>query len=222
MRFPSGSLLAESWSAASNLDNRGGSSLCWPASSPFPPRRSSCAMPRTIRSTGPWEAARPTIASGGSWERRPSPDFWPRARSSRRNGCSRRPTWSTRPKTLSFIIGGQTYQVDRKIVYPGWNGDLWSGYDIGLVHLVKPVDNIKPAQLYTGSRRIEPDRYGGWFWQDGHRRFRRHEERRPEARRPERHQPDRKQAAAGGRFRQTAAARRGPVGLLRMPCPWKA
>jgi hypothetical protein len=54
-------------------------------------------------------------------------------------------------KALSFSIGGQTYQVDRKIVYPGWNGDLWSGYDIGLVHLVKPVDNIKPASLYTGS-----------------------------------------------------------------------
>ncbi len=54
-------------------------------------------------------------------------------------------------KTLSFTIGGQTYQVDRKIVYPGWKGDLWSGYDIGLAHLAKPVDNIKPAQLYTGS-----------------------------------------------------------------------
>jgi hypothetical protein len=54
-------------------------------------------------------------------------------------------------KTLSFSIGGQSYQVDRKIVYPSWNGDLWSGYDIGLVHLAKPVDNIKPAQLYTGS-----------------------------------------------------------------------
>ena len=54
-------------------------------------------------------------------------------------------------KTLSFTIGGQSYEVDRKIVYPGWNGDLWSGYDIGLVHLSKPVDNIKPAQLYTGS-----------------------------------------------------------------------
>jgi hypothetical protein len=54
-------------------------------------------------------------------------------------------------KTLSFNIGGQTYEVDRKIVYPSWNGDLWSGNDIGLVHLVKPVENIKPAQLYTGS-----------------------------------------------------------------------
>jgi hypothetical protein len=52
---------------------------------------------------------------------------------------------------LSFSIGGQTYRVDRTIVYPGWNGNLWSGYDIGLVHLVKPVDNIEPAHLYTGS-----------------------------------------------------------------------
>ena len=58
-------------------------------------------------------------------------------------------------KTLSFNIGGQNYEVDRKIVYPNWNGDLWSGYDIGLVHLAKPVDNIKPAQLYTGCSELD-------------------------------------------------------------------
>jgi hypothetical protein len=57
-------------------------------------------------------------------------------------------------KTLSFNIGGQDYQVDRKIVYPSWNGNFWSGFDIGLVHLAKPVDNIKPAQLYTGSSEL--------------------------------------------------------------------
>jgi hypothetical protein len=57
-------------------------------------------------------------------------------------------------QTLKFSIGGQTYAVDRKIVYPGWNGDLWSGTDIGLVHLVKAVGNIKPAQLYTGSKEL--------------------------------------------------------------------
>ena len=34
---------------------------------------------------------------------------------------------------------GQIYQVDRKIAYPGWNGDLWSGCDIGLAHLTEPV-----------------------------------------------------------------------------------
>ena len=53
-------------------------------------------------------------------------------------------------KNLTFSIGGEVYQVDRKVVYPGWNGDLWAGCDIGMVHLAKPVDNVKPAQLYTG------------------------------------------------------------------------
>ena len=66
-------------------------------------------------------------------------------------------------KTLSFTIGGQCYPVDRKIVYPGWNGNLWSGCDIGLVHLAKPVDNIKPAQLYTGSGELnQPDTVVGF------------------------------------------------------------
>jgi hypothetical protein len=66
-------------------------------------------------------------------------------------------------KTLSFTIGGQSYSVDRKIVYPGWNGNLWSGCDIGLVHLAKPVDNIKPAQLYTGSGELnQPDTVVGF------------------------------------------------------------
>jgi hypothetical protein len=57
-------------------------------------------------------------------------------------------------KSLTFSIGGQIYQVDRTIPYPGWNKDLWSGYDIGLAHLTKPVDNIKPAQLYKGSSEL--------------------------------------------------------------------
>ncbi len=54
-------------------------------------------------------------------------------------------------KSLTFSIGGQIYQVDRTVPYPGWNKDLWSGCDIGLAHLTKPVDNITPAQLYTGT-----------------------------------------------------------------------
>ena len=54
-------------------------------------------------------------------------------------------------KSLTFSIGGQIYQVDRTVPYPGWNKDLWLGYDIGLAHLTKPVDNITPAQLYTGT-----------------------------------------------------------------------
>ncbi len=57
-------------------------------------------------------------------------------------------------KSLTFSIGGQIYQVDRTVPYPGWNKDLWSGYDIGLAHLTKPVDNIAPAHLYTGSAEL--------------------------------------------------------------------
>ena len=57
-------------------------------------------------------------------------------------------------KSLTFSIGGQIYQVDRTVPYPGWNKDLWSGYDIGLAHLTKPVGNIAPAQLYTGSAEL--------------------------------------------------------------------
>jgi hypothetical protein len=66
-------------------------------------------------------------------------------------------------KSLTFSIGGQVYQVDRTIAYPGWNRDLWSGYDIGLVHLTKSVDNIKPAQLYAGSAELnKPDTVVGF------------------------------------------------------------
>ncbi len=57
-------------------------------------------------------------------------------------------------KSLSFSIGGQVYHVDRTIPYPGWNRDLWSGYDIGLAHLTKAVDNIKPAELYAGTAEL--------------------------------------------------------------------
>ncbi len=66
-------------------------------------------------------------------------------------------------KSLSFSIGGQVYQVDRTIPYPRWKGDLWSGYDIGLAHLAKPVDNIKPAQLYAGAAELNrPDTVVGF------------------------------------------------------------
>ncbi len=103
-------------------------------------------------------------------------------------------------KTLSFTIGGQTYQVDRKIVYPGWNGNLWSGYDIGLVHLAKAVDNIKPASLYTGSGELNQADTVVGFGKTGTGNSGDIEVRRPEARCAERHQPDREQASLGGRF----------------------
>ena len=58
-------------------------------------------------------------------------------------------------KTVSFSIGGETYQGrphDRG--NPNWNGNMWSGYDIGLIHLSKPVKNVTPASLYTGAAEL--------------------------------------------------------------------
>ena len=57
---------------------------------------------------------------------------------------------------LSFSIGGETYVADRMIANPNWNGNVWSGYDIGLVHLSKPVKNVTPALTltHTGSAEL--------------------------------------------------------------------
>ena len=131
------------------FDNRGGSVLVGVVA--VPAQAIVVRDPRTIRSidTGKQHALRKCRAVHGNDAQvgfsRLGHAAW------RRNGCSPRPTSWTTPRRSPFNIGGQTYQVDRKIVYPSWNGDLWSGSDIGLVHLVKPVDNIKPAQIYTGS-----------------------------------------------------------------------
>jgi hypothetical protein len=55
---------------------------------------------------------------------------------------------------LSFCIGGETYVADRMIANPKWNGNARSGYDIGLVHLSKPVKNVTPASIYTGTAEL--------------------------------------------------------------------
>ena len=52
--------------------------------------------------------------------------------------------------SLNFTVGGTTYSADRMVADPNWNGNLWSGYDIGLVHLSSPVTNVTPATMYTG------------------------------------------------------------------------
>jgi len=57
-------------------------------------------------------------------------------------------------RKLSFSIGGETYVADRMIANPNWNGNVWSGYDIGLIHLSKPVKNVTPASLYTGTAEL--------------------------------------------------------------------
>ena len=125
-------------------------------------------------------------------------------------------------KTLSFTIGGQTYQVDRKIVHPDWKGDLWSGCDIGLVHLVKPVDNIKPAPLYTGSGEMNHAETVVGFGKtgtgssgdtkcDGLKRGAQNVISQIEHKR-----------LLGGRFRPPPAGRRRPAGLLACPAPGRS
>jgi hypothetical protein len=52
--------------------------------------------------------------------------------------------------SLKFTIGGSSYSGSG-IANPSWTGDLFAGYDIGLVHLNSAVANVKPAARYTGS-----------------------------------------------------------------------
>lgn len=57
--------------------------------------------------------------------------------------------------SLTFTIGGHQYYGDRMVSNPGWNRDLWAGYDIGLVHLSTPVPNVTPALRYAGSAELK-------------------------------------------------------------------
>jgi len=56
-----------------------------------------------------------------------------------------------RATSLTFTIAGNTYTAASWLAYPRWNGNLLSGYDIGLVQLDSEVSGITPAMLYTGS-----------------------------------------------------------------------
>jgi hypothetical protein len=57
-------------------------------------------------------------------------------------------------KALNFNIGGQNYTADKWIANPGWNGNLFAGYDIGLVHLTKD-SGVQPAALYSGASELD-------------------------------------------------------------------
>jgi hypothetical protein len=57
-------------------------------------------------------------------------------------------------RSLTFNIGGASYTAASWLANPRWNGDLFAGYDIGLVHLTQPVTGIQPALLYTGSAEL--------------------------------------------------------------------
>lgn len=52
---------------------------------------------------------------------------------------------------MSFRIGGTEYATDRWLAHENFDYRVFSGYDIGLVHLVSSVVGITPAERYTGS-----------------------------------------------------------------------
>ncbi len=56
--------------------------------------------------------------------------------------------------SMDFTIGGQTISGTQFIPHPKWNGDLLTGYDIGLVKLASSVSGVAPATLYTGSNEL--------------------------------------------------------------------
>lgn len=51
---------------------------------------------------------------------------------------------------ITVTLGGQSYEADNWVVCPGWTGDLAAGYDLALIQLTQPVENVSPAVLYTG------------------------------------------------------------------------
>lgn len=53
------------------------------------------------------------------------------------------------PYPLHVYIGGNTYVVTHRIVHPDFDGNPFSGYDIGLLRLQGPVTGITPAKRYT-------------------------------------------------------------------------
>ena len=63
---------------------------------------------------------------------------------------------------ISFEIGDDVHDADQWIPYPDWtsspfneNQKLLEGTDIGLVHLVTPVNDVSPSALYSGSSEFE-------------------------------------------------------------------
>lgn len=51
----------------------------------------------------------------------------------------------------NFLIAGASYSASNWLVHDTWTGDLFSGNDIGLVHLATPVTGVSFANLYTGT-----------------------------------------------------------------------
>ena len=56
--------------------------------------------------------------------------------------------------SLTFTIGGGSYQASQWTAHSHWNGNLSSGYDIALVQLSAAVPGIAPASRYTGASEV--------------------------------------------------------------------
>jgi Trypsin len=57
----------------------------------------------------------------------------------------------TAASSATFTLNGTAYTSTQLFTDPGWNGNVYNGYDFGLVHLGSPVTAIPPAILYAGS-----------------------------------------------------------------------
>ncbi|MCE5325810.1 MAG: trypsin-like serine protease [Planctomycetaceae bacterium] len=53
--------------------------------------------------------------------------------------------------SMNFVIGGVTYASSQIITNPNWTGDLFAGYDLGLVKLSTAVTGVTAATRYTGT-----------------------------------------------------------------------
>ncbi len=51
----------------------------------------------------------------------------------------------------TFTIGGETRNVVQTFQNPSFNGQIDSGFDVGLLKLDAPITNVTPAQLYSGT-----------------------------------------------------------------------
>lgn len=61
------------------------------------------------------------------------------------------------PSTVSstaFTINGTTYTGQRWIAHQAWNGNVFNGYDIGLIRLSSTVAGVTPATRYTGTSEV--------------------------------------------------------------------
>jgi Trypsin len=61
------------------------------------------------------------------------------------------------PRSFTFSVGGWGYRVTNTYLPRGWistQGNYSAGYDIALLRLRTPVQNIRPTALYTGRNEL--------------------------------------------------------------------